>query len=624
MRTTQHHIYQSILLRAADEWGVAYEDVERDIGQQFDPVVRFLAGACASELEQVYQQLHNVEGRIQQRLARILLPEYLHLPQPAHALATASPQDRLTTIDETTAFVWEDKEAGDVAFAPIWPMQLLPAQVKAVATEARLLKFGQRLRRPSANPQPEAFRRIAIGLELPEPISNWQNVSLYFNLKTSSASERSHFLAALNGSRCTFDGQDLGAFSGLPGENLLLEDYLNGNERLQNQVRARYEHHFLTFTQREMPLKPPKLPAEFLQKWWALPSADQEAMDEQLRPMGTAASKPLHWLEIHLAHPVTTVHLDAWLDIRFNVFPVVNRRLNGAGNGEHHYLQNTTIKWLHLQPTEAFASIRRVYAEQPPEYPVFLFKPFADFKESQEASYTLRHGGVGRWDDFNAWQRLAYVVSILQENYQHQELIQQAAASLSLEDIHHLLGKKISETANQKDPAKDIYVLLHTGAKAGIRARVEYWTSQGAAANDIPAKSALRCTSKLASQLDKASITLITPVSDGRDPLNLTQQMDAMKSALLSRGRIVTREDVKAFCQQFLGEKLAALTVKDGVERDPRPNFGMTRLLTVQIQPSPRAAQENWEGICAQLESLLMQKSASSIPIRVGLATKPL
>ncbi|WP_282773819.1 hypothetical protein [Phaeodactylibacter xiamenensis] len=622
MRNTQHQIYQSILLRAADEWGVVYEDVERDIGQQFDPIVRFMAGACASELEQVYQQLHNVEGRIQQRLARILLPEYMHLPRPAHALATASPQDRLTTMDETTAFVWEDQEGGEVAFAPIWTMQLLPAQVKAMATEARLLKLEQRLRRPSANAHPEGFSRIAIGLELPDHINNWQNVSLYFNLKTSSTSERSHFLTALNSSRCTFNGQDLGAFSGLPRENLLLEDYLNGNERLQSQVRARYEHHFLTFTQCEMSPKPPKLPAEFMQKWWALPSDDPETVDERLSPMGAAASKPLHWLEIHLTQPVSVPNLDTCLDIRFNVFPVVNRRLNGAGNGEHHYLQNTTIKWLHLQPTEPFASIRRVYAEQATEHPVFQFKPFADFKESQQASYTLRHGGVGRWDEFNAWQRLAYVVSILQENYQHQELIQQAAASLSLEDIHHLLGKKISETAHQKHPTQDIYVLLHTGARAGVRARVEYWTSQGAAANDIPAKSALRCTSKLASQFDKTSIALVTPVSDGRDPLNLTQQMDAMKSALLSRGRIVTREDVKAFCRQFLGEKIAELTVKDGVERDPRPNFGMIRLLTVQVRPSPNAAQENWEGICTQLQSLLMQKSASSIPIRVRLATK--
>ena len=95
MNYSAESLYKSILYRAADIYDVEYEDVERDIGQNFDPIVRFMAGACASELERVYQHLHDTEGRLQKRLAKILLPEYFHLPQPAHALATA-----ITTNDE--------------------------------------------------------------------------------------------------------------------------------------------------------------------------------------------------------------------------------------------------------------------------------------------------------------------------------------------------------------------------------------------------------------------------------------------------------------------------------------------------------------------------------------------
>ena len=73
------------------------------------------------------------------------------------------------------------------------------------------------------------------------------------------------------------------------------------------------------------------------------------------------------------------------------------------------------------KPKEDFLSIRKVYEEKPPEYPIFTFKPFADFKEERKPSYTLRYGGVGRWDDFNAWQRLAYVVNILQENHKQNQ-----------------------------------------------------------------------------------------------------------------------------------------------------------------------------------------------------------
>ena len=85
----KNDLYRSILFRAADIYEVDIEDVERDIGQNFDPIIRFMAGALAAELENVYRHLDDTEMRLQRRLTKILLPEYYHLPQPAHALATA-------------------------------------------------------------------------------------------------------------------------------------------------------------------------------------------------------------------------------------------------------------------------------------------------------------------------------------------------------------------------------------------------------------------------------------------------------------------------------------------------------------------------------------------------------
>ncbi len=124
MAITADQIYISILHRAADEWGVEFGDVERDIGRQFDPIVRFMAGACASELERVYQQIHETEARLQQRLARMLLPDYFHLPEPAHALATATPTAETILVEETTTFSHDlGEKKGDVALSPLFPMK---------------------------------------------------------------------------------------------------------------------------------------------------------------------------------------------------------------------------------------------------------------------------------------------------------------------------------------------------------------------------------------------------------------------------------------------------------------------------------------------------------------------
>lgn len=623
---TAHNLYHSILLRAADEWGVEYEDLDRDIGQQFDPVVRFLAGACASELERVYQHLHETEGRLQDRLTKILLPEYYHLPMPAQALATATPAGEPLEVNETTGFALETQDNPDnIAFSPLFPARLLPVSLKLMATEHKILDINRRHNpRMRARETGDEFGRILLGFESTVPITNWQGASLWFDLRGLKDDDtgKARLFATLPKSRCFLNGREMNIASGLPEAGFLLEDYLNGNERLQSWVRARYERQFLTFTDTDIPETEPQTPQEFLPRWFANSMLEPEAISEQLSHLDTNLKQPLHWLEIHLAYPVELKQLETRLMVRFNVFPVVNRRLCGAGNGEHHYLQTTSIKWLHLQPKEDFVAIRKVYEERPPEYQTYNFKPFSDFKEDRKPAYTLRHGGIGRWDDFNAWQRLAYVVAVLQENYQHNELIQKAAASLSLEDVHHLLGRKIAENATEPKPTRDIYVLLHTGISTNVRVRVEYWTSIGIEANGIPPKTGLRCTSRLAPAFEADSIELVTTTSEGRNPLEATEQLDAMKSALLSRGRIVTREDVKSFCSAFLQEKLLYISVQDGVGLDARFDLGMTRLLDVRIKPAPLAAKEDWEGICQQLQRLLEQKSASSIPIRVGLTAE--
>ncbi len=625
MAITAYNIYQSILVRAADMWGVEYEDVERDIGQQFDPIVRFLAGACSSELERVYQNIHDTEGRLQERLARVLLPEYFHLPQPAHALATATASADPIMIDESSTLIRElGEKKGDIAFSPLFPTQQLPGTIKIVATPERLIDAEQRAALPRGGAiKNERVSRILLGIELKTPLSNWKASCLFFDLRGRSTdeSEKARFFAAISKSRCTLNGREMKMESGLPSTPLLLEDYLNGNERLQSQIRARYERHFLTFQEEDAPSGEGMKATDFLSEWFQSQQMPEAEIEKQVAKIDKNIKQPLIWLEIHLARPVEVSQLASRLIVRLNVFPVVNRRLCGNGNGEHFFLQTNAIKWVHLQPKDSFVAIRRVYEEKLPDNPVFTFKPFADFKEESKPSYTLRMGGIGRWDDFNAWKRMAYLVGILQDNYGHTELIQKAASALSLEDIHHLLGKKIEQTATDHKPTTDIYVLLHTGITSGMRVRVEYWTSIGSEANGIPAKTALKCTAKVSADLETDSIELISVTEEGADPLESTEQLDAMKSALLSRGRIVTREDVKTFCKVHLRDRLADITVTDGVGTDPRFDFGMTRRLHVQLLPATSAIKEDWEAICRQLETLLEQKSSSNVPIHVTLSS---
>ena len=622
LKKTAEEIYRSILYRAADIYNVDYDDVDRDVGQNFDPVVRFISGAMASELEKVYQHLDSTENRLQNRLAKVLLPEYYHLPQPAHALARANAHSDSFIIDEKTEFEVdsEDDEKEGIAFSPLYPSRILPANIVIVASEHGLVDIAKK-GKEKRNLKGEIFevQRFALGIQSSEHISNWQGATLYFNLRESRSSRKdeAHFLVAMSNCMCSAGDQKLNSRKGLPSSEVELEDYLNGNEKLQGDVRARYEQNFITFTESDLPEIQLKSTSGFLKYWYKSIGKPEGEIEELVEKDRVDPKDELFWVEIHLPYPVEIENFKTRIQLELNVFPIVNRRLNGNSKSEHHFLKNNSIKWVSLEPKEDYLGIRKVYQEKPPEYPEFKFKPFAEFKEDRNPSYTLRFGGVGRWDEYNAWQRLAYIVGVLRENYKLEELIDEAISSLSLEEVHHLLGRKISKSASDEKPTKDIYVLLHSGVSASIRVRVEYWTSIGVEANNIPAKVQLNCISKHKSNFEKESVELVTSSRGGRAPLNSIEQLNAMKSALLSRGRIVTREDVKGFCRSFLSDKIEDVVVTDSVGTDPRFNFGMTRMLKVELKPNVKFQKEDWSGICRQVQTLLEKKSTSSIPIIV-------
>ncbi len=626
MNISSADLYKSILYRAADIYEVEIDDVERDIGQNFDPIVRFMSGAMASELEKVYQELSSTENRLQERLAQVLLPEYFHLPQPAHALASAQAASASFVMDETTLFQTKDENSDDapIHFTPIFPSLIIPAEVKIIATESKIIHVNNRkgIRRNKGQVATEV-QRFAIGFESPQPIENWQGASLYFNLlgKSETESEKTLFFSAMSKALYVMGKKKLNHISGLGKNDLALEDYLNGNERLEGIVRARYDEMFVTITDTFVEATEPQMVSEFIRKWQSVVEEVPEDGDEKkglIAELDELYTKPIYWLEIHLHQPIEIHQIESRLRMDFNVFPVINRKLNGHESGAHHYLRSNSIKWIPLSPEDDFLSMRKVYEESAPENKEYIFKPFSEFKEERRPSYTIRHGGIGRWDEYNAWKRLSYIVDVLQENFKHTELIEEAAGSLSIEEVHLLLRKKINKAASDEQPTKNIYVLLHSGDTSGVRARVEYWSCKGEEGNGVNARMQLECTSKHKTSFLKKSIELITASIDGRAPLSGVEKLDAMKSVLLSRGRLVTREDVKDYCITFLGSRISDVQIKDGVGTDPRFDFGMTRMLSVILTPSKSALREDWEGVCRQLQVLITKQSTSSIPINVA------
>jgi hypothetical protein len=620
MHPTAQSIYQNILRRAADEWGIETDDAEKSIGQNFDPLVRFLAGACAQELEGVYAHLNETELRLQDRLSRLLLPEYLQHPRPAHGLATAAPYRHLLDMDETISLLRKTDEGETFAFAPIQPTRLIEVDLKVVVADNQILDLRKKAipRLKSDKIEPDTFTTLLLGIETPLMPSDWQGISLYFDLKNSvDISEKTRFFQQLSQSKIELNGHLVSVQSGFPHVEATVTQQLNGEERTRHRVRMAYQHHFLTIwsaQQTEIAIQPPT--EQVLRGHLSHYGLSEAAITAQLNRVGDKTNElVLTWLKIRLPRSLSIRDLESRLSIRFNVFPVVNRRLCGIHAGEHFFVQNNSIKCVHIQPEEPFAGIRVVRNES--VHQNLTFRPFSQFRESNEPTYTIRYGGMGSRDNYRAWQRLAYLLGVLRDEYKQQDWIQKAGTALSLEEIHQILGKKVSAVDAKQPTFQDLYILLHSGFSGnGTRFRVEYWTCRGSAANKMAAQSRLTTT---VADLESDSIEFVTTTEGGMDAPDELSRMETLRGMLLRRDRIVTKEDVKSFCREELRTQILGVVVRTVIGQDPRFQFGMTRLTEVVLTPNPNASVENWESVCNRLQWMLEEQSFSAVPFKVRI-----
>jgi Type VI secretion system, TssF len=621
MHPNAQTIYQNILHRASEEWSVDTEDAERDLGQHFDPLVRFLAGACSAELERVYQYLNDTENRLQDRLAKLVLPEYMQYPQPATALATAMPIGDAFTLTESVSLARE-ADGQKVLFTPVWDTALVPARIVVAVTDDTVIdapsgnkKLNPVLRRQQGNTN--FVSKILLGIEMVAPVSSWKNTTIYFDLRGSSVdeSEKLRFFSMLAKAECFLNGKKGAIQSGFPTMNSLIENHLNGVENLYKTIRSRFEQHFITLVHLETEvLNLADNPQQIIENWLKPAMLDASAIQFQLKKITQdVLQKKLIWAELVLPRAIELNDVANRMVVRFNVFPIVNRRLCGVGDGEHHFLKADTLKWLHLQPNEPFYGLRRVFNETTKQH--FALKSFAQFKEGKDPTYTVRYGGVGRWDNYNTWQRLAYTLSILQDEYKHHEFIQKAAPALSLEELYKLLDKKMIPQPEEKETLKDIYVILHTGfGSAGHRVRVEYWTSQGTTANDIPPKAIL---TSINPNIEAEGLELVTQTQGGKQPPTRYEYLDMLRDTLLRRGRIVTKQDIISFCKEWLGQKVLDIKIREGAGIDPRFDYGMSRRLEILLTANPAVTVDDWEADCMQLQYLIEHQSSGNIPFKV-------
>ncbi len=618
---TREAIATRMFRNAAKHWGISDANVEN-----FDPLVRMLIEACAVEMHRISNQIETVQERMIEKLAGLLTPQVFVIPKPAHGVLHARSMEVECTLSNKMQFYHQKKVASksnaelkeDIYFSPSGQYKGVDGDVKYIVTGNYIYGInGDYLQKEilATTPNSLSYRTAWVGIDISSDIEDITGLSLFFDLK--NIPEKDKYMSLVPFTHCSVNGTPVlfhkGIFNNVADSqnirfnNSMEELYVNN--RMEHMVEDYYKNQFITVGKENT----------FLQKI-SKSGIKQKYPVEFGETMGSKELQlfktELVWVKLVFRPEFTTDVLED-LTIAINCFPVLNRHLNNTT-----YRLQSFFNIIPLTSNEQFLSIDKVESTLPEakgdkEYKYYSFD---QFDKSEKGTYAIRQGDLERFDSRNAMEYMNYLVDLLRDESRAFAALGQDFIATLIKNLNQNIAQieqkiKLNAVALNSIPA---YLLINPIAE-GDTVFTQFWTCNGETGNGI--RSGTKMELYEGSVLKREGIVLMTTTTGGTNKLKNTETLPAYKSVLISRGRIVTQEDIKAFCYYYLKDKAAvrALEVKKGVGISTKPQEGLIPTVDINIitVKNEQLGPEEWEAIKHELLVSLEAQSAVDLNYRV-------
>lgn len=619
MQESKEKIRSRMIKNASKLWG--FQDTQAE--SSFDPLVGMILGALSGELAKLSAEIDTTEARLLEKLVGLLTPEPLTGPLPAHALMRARPADPVFTIDPRYQFYVNRKfiipgehatEEKPVYFTPTGHYRLFNGQLKYMLAGSRMFAFQDELYKETVavarSGKAAGTSEIWLGLEMDAGIDSLDGLTLCFNLHNEAWEES--FYESLAKGHWTVNSRPVKFTRGQGHEErqeengleMLLKRELDVTTKVCNHVNLFYKRHFLTLVSDEQgPVKPSpdeKYPPQFDELFSA---GDLEKLERHIA-----------WIKVEYPQVLPAEVFDE-LFCSINCFPVFNRHLNEFTQSCREY-----INIIPLVTKEIFLDMKRVTSSNGKSY---TEKSFSGINEVENGTYILRQGGVGRFDSRNAAEIVNYLLELLRDETAAFAILGADMIASNLKELNQTIARLENRLRESNLVKEDITYLLLKAHPNDETLFVEFWTTNGKAANGI--KSGEKPVVYDGSDLFPESVILVTPTAGGRESLDTEQRVNAYRKALLSHGRVVTAEDIKALCFDHFGTHLHKAEISKGLQIGQSTDCGFIQTMDIHLTMSKSGEEMDAEELGFLKKELLVklkEQSVNALPFRCFIVGK--
>jgi hypothetical protein len=608
MKETKQEIKDRLLRHAAMFWGLEQTPAETD----FDPLVSLLFGACATELQKISAEVEESRSRVLERLVQLLFPEVLTTALPAHGVAHAEPLENSLLLSDKTAFYVRHAapqngvQSGltELYFTPAQNAKLCRSRIEYMATPQALYKTEAGGAKKYWTPLNASYaaapaNEVWLGISRPENLS--PGCSFYFELRNEAL--KNPFYEGLQQAVWSSKSAVIETKPGYhseadPEQSIDPAAIVVGKQNLTQQILQEvlqyYRQQFVTLHR-----------FQFSGSYVAPPFfSELNAVAADKRPADN-----LLWVCLQFPATVVRQSLDD-LNVHLNCFPVVNRRQYKLQQKLQHF-----INIIPLQPDSYFLDIESITNDEGRTVPQGM-------EQRDGLTASLRYGGVGRFSAKEAVTSLENIIQQIKDESAAYAVIGNDFLLAELTSLQQTINKLDEQLVNRQLQKGDNPHLVFSGNKETAPASVyiNYWGTQGQDANNVKSGSPLFLLQNV--ELNSNNFGLLTNTTGGRKPLTESQKVLAYKAALLSKEKLVTKEDIISFCRMRTGLEEGRFAIEKGYDLSVLSNKSFTKTIDVKIQLSP--ASKEWlqgrGGIAAtekELAVAIEQRSNFFMPVRV-------
>jgi hypothetical protein len=606
----QERIKDRVLKRAARAWG--FSDTEMETS--FDPVVAMMLNALSYELEKVAHELEDSKTRVVERVLEIMFPEVTVGAKPARAIMHASPIDNnmkvslqnQMTVTRRIHNIYNPLApiSKEIALSPTLEVKLSSAEVKYIAYERNLYEVSNLFYKDAVYDYKHSLPsgEVFLGIELKNAnVSELEDLMLYIDIKNNHQKEMFHYY--LKQMKCFQDNMPITVQEGynVPVKHLDIENIINRKyTHLDEVMQEVNDYYFDNFYTLKGVLK-------------SKPIKEYSSEYKYFENVTNNNDNPLIWIKMVFPESLIPQILDN-VSFTANCFPVINKK--------RHTINKTLGDFLSYVALETDNSI---YLDM--DSVIDGFNNHYEIKEFQdsvieEGNAVLRTGGVSRFDSRSASELLQNVLDLLKDESSSFAGLGKDFMNSSLVEINQLLAsveQQAKENSFLKSNAPYLMIKPKLNESIGKSFIINYWSTCAEEGNDLKAGTILESKDDL--YFVSKESTLITNTVGGLNKQNNKDRILAYRTALLTRGRIVTFADIKAFSFNHFKTYIDDVKIEKGTRKEISVKAGFSRTVDIHIKTN-QAEKESlsvteWDYLCESFMKNLSSKSSNVFPYRL-------